>query len=211
MNTADKFHELIFLGGPTGVGKSTLAKELVEIDTTTQQIGAGDLIRDVRAGFRHSKYTGIIQEAISKKELVPPEVFSGLIHEGIQQADIEVSLSLIDGFPYSELDWNTFVEQMKETEVSIKGFVALNASLELCVDRMEQRGVRGGERVRVLQDEKSHDFFVRRYDEYSRKKELIVDIFMRSGVPIVDIDASRSGDEISEVFRTTIQSLRKDK
>jgi len=211
MSIAGAYHELIFLGGPPGVGKSTLARGYSAGDTSAQQIGAGDLIRDVRAGVLHSKYEDIIQDAISKRELVPPEVFSGLMHERIQQADKRVSLSLIDGFPYSELDWSTFVEQMESTEVSVKGFVALNSSVELCVDRMEQRGVRDGEQVRILRDEKSHDFFVRRYDEYSRKKELIVDIFMRSGVPIVDIDASRSGNEISEVFRTTIQSLRKNK
>lgn len=211
MSVVDASHELVFLGGPPGVGKSTLAREFSASDTSAQQIGAGDLIRDVRAGVRHSKYEDIIREAISKEELVPPEVFSGLIHEGIHQANKEVSLSLIDGFPYSELDWNTFTEQMEATEVSIKGFIALNASLELCVDRMEIRGVRGGERVRVLKDEECHNFFVRRYDEYSRKKELIVNIFVRSGIPVMEIDASGSSDEVSKVFQTTVQSIRRSK
>ncbi len=210
MSKSHNFHELIFVGGPPGVGKSTVAKEFTSLDSSSQQIGAGDLIRAVRAGEYDSKYESIVQKAAREEMLVPPEIFSGLLHERIQQADEGVSLSLIDGFPYSEADWWIFKDQMTETRTRLIGFIALHATLEVCVDRMAERGVRKGEQIRVMANEEPLNYYRRRYDEYSHKKELIRNIFLRSNVPMVDIDANNDARDVSTVFQTTVRQLRED-
>jgi adenylate kinase family enzyme len=206
-----KRHDLVFVGGPPGVGKSTVAKTFCDQDASTQQIGVGDLIRSVRLGTQPSRYSDAVIAAATQKKLVPPDVFSGLLHEKIAASTNNISLSLIDGFPYSRDDWNTFTIAAMETKLRLAGLVVLRASVELCVDRMAGRGMREGEQIRIMSGENQRSFYQRRYAEYLHKQDEIKDIFLSSGMRIMDIDATDEKNLILPSFKSAVEKLRNAK
>lgn len=204
----DTLHELVFMGGPPGSGKSSIAQEFTALDNSAQQISAGDVMRDIRSGALPSRYSPSVQEAIKHKALVAPEVYSGIMLERIKSAKDGVTLSLIDGFPHSKADWDLFDDQIQETRIRTIGFVALEATLEVCVTRMEERGVRNGEELRIEPNEEAKEFYIRRWHEYVEKRVQLIEIFQASGVPIALIDANEDKSAALSQLQATVQGLR---
>lgn len=126
--------EVLLLFGPPGSGKGTFSQ--VAIQEGYGHISAGDLLRD--EVYHRTEVGCRIEEAMSKGDLVDPELILGLIKDKAQQYLAKGQSFIIDGYGCNRVDAAHLQDLIKEMNIPCR-VILLESDDATCKKRILSR------------------------------------------------------------------------
>jgi len=208
---------IILLGMP-GAGKGTQA-EIIERDFGLANISTGAMMREVsRSGGTLAKK---VQAYISSGTLVPNKIIVEMLVQRINEPDCQKGF-LLDGFPRN-LDQGIALDK---AEVQLDLILYLSIEEEEIVSRMSGRRVHlpsgrsyhikhnppkndglddiTGEPL-IQREDDAPEVIKKRLDVYYNETEPLLEFYMGKNINFVEIDASKSLDEVTALIRNSIK------
>ena len=209
---------LILLGMP-GAGKGTQA-EFIQKDFGLANISTGAMMREVSRS--ESELATRVQSYLSSGALVPNEIIVEMLVERIGQDDCLKGF-LLDGFPRN-------LEQGKALDnanISIDQVIYLSIDEEEIISRMSGRRVHlasgrsyhiahnppkkegfddiTGEAL-IQREDDSPEVIKKRLSVYYNETEPLLEFYKNKKLKFIEIDASKSVDEVAYLIRKSISS-----
>ena len=209
---------LILLGMP-GAGKGTQA-EFIQKDFGLANISTGAMMREVSRS--ESELATRVQSYLSSGALVPNEIIVEMLVERIGQDDCLKGF-LLDGFPRN-------LEQGKALDnanISIDQVLYLSIDEEEIISRMSGRRVHlasgrsyhiahnppkkegfddiTGEAL-IQREDDSPEVIKKRLSVYYNETEPLLEFYKNKKLKFIEIDASKSVDEVANSIRHSISS-----
>tara|TARA_B100000282_G_scaffold293143_1_gene267974 strand:+ start:375 stop:1010 length:636 start_codon:yes stop_codon:yes gene_type:complete len=209
---------LILLGMP-GAGKGTQA-EFIQKDFGLANISTGAMMREVSRS--DSELATKVQSYLSSGTLVPNEIIIEMLVERIGKDDCSNGF-LLDGFPRN-------LEQAKALDVAnitIDLLLYLSIQEEEIISRMSGRRVHlaSGRSYHIVHnpprnegfDDISGEALIQREDDnpevikkrlsvYYDETEPLLEFYKNKNLKFIEIDASKSVDEVTDSIRQSISS-----
>ena len=208
---------IILLGMP-GAGKGTQA-EIIERDFGLANISTGAMMREVsRSG---SVLAEKVQTYLSSGTLVPNNIIVEMLVQRINEPDCQKGF-LLDGFPRN-LDQG---KALDEAEVQLDLILYLSIEEEEIVSRMSGRRVHlasgrsyhikhnppkndglddiTGEPL-IQREDDAPEVIKKRLDVYYKETEPLLEFYKGKNINFVEIDASKSLDEVTDLIRNSIK------
>lgn len=203
--------DVVFITGPPGIGKTSMAVNYQNKNTHVEQFGNGDLMRDLRIGRVCSKYSEIIHRATENRELLPDHIFADAVYEKVMSSKDDTETLFITGFPYAYGDWIHFYETIQNTNgVRALGAIALSASMQTCVGRMQKRDIHNGMSYSDVYAERSLADYKERYLAHLARSAIRLDCFDQSNVETIFISAEKSQDSVFDNFTNAVRDLKRE-
>mmetsp|Transcript_12648 Transcript_12648/g.40745 ORF Transcript_12648/g.40745 Transcript_12648/m.40745 type:complete len:268 (-) Transcript_12648:198-1001(-) len=133
--------EVVFVLGGPGSGKGTFSTRAVE-QFGYQHLSAGDLIRAERKR-PGSAMAELIESRLTEGRLIPSEVTVGLVEEEMRRQGWEGGRYLIDGFPRSLDNYETW-DRLLGNKAHIKFVLLIECSQAVMEQRLLKRGQTSG-------------------------------------------------------------------
>ena len=209
---------LILLGMP-GAGKGTQA-EFIQKDYGLANISTGAMMREVSRS--ESELATRVQSYLSSGALVPNEIIVEMLVERIGKDDCLKGF-LLDGFPRN-------LEQGKALDnanISIDQVIYLSIDEEEIISRMSGRRVHlasgrsyhiahnppkkeglddiTGEAL-IQREDDSPEVIKKRLSVYYNETEPLLEFYKNKELKFIEIDASKSVDEVANLIRHSISS-----
>ena len=209
---------LILLGMP-GAGKGTQA-EFIQKDFGLANISTGAMMREVSRS--ESELATRVQSYLSSGALVPNEIIVEMLVERIGKDDCLKGF-LLDGFPRN-------LEQGKALDnanISIDQVIYLSIDEEEIISRMSGRRVHlasgrsyhiahnppkkeglddiTGEAL-IQREDDSPEVIKKRLSVYYNETEPLLEFYKNKELKFIEIDASKSVDEVANLIRHSISS-----
>ena len=167
---------MIIIMGLAGAGKGTQAKMLVEKDGYSL-ISTGDLLRTYATEDQKRRmHEGVLLE--------DSEIFA-MIREALKTVP-DLSKCLIDGTPRSipQADW--LLKQVDAGRFTIDGVIHLEINEAVVRKRLLARG----------RTDDTEDSITRRFQEYHRATEPLLDYLSQKNIPIYRIQGDQAPDAV---------------
>ena len=209
---------LILLGMP-GAGKGTQA-EFIQKDFGLANISTGAMMREVSRS--ESELATRVQSYLSSGALVPNEIIVEMLVERVGKDDCLKGF-LLDGFPRN-------LEQGKALDnanISIDQVIYLSIDEEEIISRMSGRRVHlasgrsyhiahnppkkeglddiTGEAL-IQREDDSPEVIKKRLSVYYNETEPLLEFYKNKELKFIEIDASKSVDEVANLIRHSISS-----
>ena len=208
---------IILLGMP-GAGKGTQA-EIIERDFGLANISTGAMMREVSRS--ESVLAEKVQTYISSGTLVPNNIIVEMLVQRINEPDCQKGF-LLDGFPRN-------LDQGKALD---KAEVQLDLILHLCIEEEEIVSRMSGRRVHlpsgrsyhvkhnppkndgldditgeplIQREDDAPEVIKKRLDVYYSETEPLLEFYKGKNINFVEIDASKSLDEVTDLIRNSIK------
>ena len=177
---------MIIFMGIAGSGKGTQSKLFAERDGY-KVISTGELLRTYGSEEQ--------QKRMLAGHILADEEVTALLDQALQEMPNQNKV-LLDGYPrrISQADW--LLQQQQAGRFELTGVLHLVASRETVKKRLEYRG-RPDDHDRAIEE---------RFDAYEKATLPILRHFADANVPIVEVDAERS---IEDVHKDIVQALSK--
>ena len=209
---------LILLGMP-GAGKGTQA-ELIQKDFDIANISTGAMMREVSRS--EGELAEKVQTYLSSGTLVPNDIIVEMLVQRIGQDDCRKGF-LLDGFPRN-LDQG---KALDSANVSIDLVLYLSISEDEIINRMSGRRVHlsSGRSYHVIhnppqkegfdditgealiqREDDAPEVIKKRLDVYFNETEPLLDFYRNKNLKFIEIDASKSLDEVTESIRQSISN-----
>ena len=209
---------LILLGMP-GAGKGTQA-EIIQKDFDIANISTGAMMREVSRS--QGELAEKVQTYLSSGTLVPNDIIVEMLVQRIGQDDCRKGF-LLDGFPRN-LDQG---KALDSANVSINLVLYLSISEDEIINRMSGRRVHlsSGRSYHVIHNPPQKEGFdditgeeliqreddapkviKKRLDVYFNETEPLLDFYRNKNLKFIEIDASKSLDEVTESIRQSISN-----
>jgi adenylate kinase len=209
---------LILLGMP-GAGKGTQA-EIIQKDFDIANISTGAMMREVSRS--QGELAEKVQTYLSSGTLVPNDIIVEMLVQRIGQDDCRKGF-LLDGFPRN-LDQG---KALDSANVSIDLVLYLSISEDEIINRMSGRRVHlsSGRSYHVIHNPPQKEGFdditgeeliqreddapkviKKRLDVYFNETEPLLDFYRNKNLKFIEIDASKSLDEVTESIRQSISN-----
>lgn len=133
--------EVVFVLGGPGSGKGTFSARIVE-QFGFRHLSAGDLIRAERKR-EGSEMAELIEARLKEGKLIPSEVTVGLVEQEMQRQGWTGGKYLIDGFPRSLDNYETW-DRLLGDKVRVKFTFLIECSMEVMEQRLLKRGATSG-------------------------------------------------------------------
>ena len=209
---------LILLGMP-GAGKGTQA-EFIQKDFGLANISTGAMMREVSRS--ESELASKVQSFLSSGTLVPNEIIVEMLVERIQQDDC-LNGFLLDGFPRN-------LEQGKALD---NANISIDLVLYLSIEEAEIISRMSGRRVHLASGRSYHivhnppkkegfdditgEALIQREDDnpevikkrlsvYYNETEPLLEFYKNKNLKFIEIDASKSVDDVTDSIRQSISS-----
>ena len=209
---------LILLGMP-GAGKGTQA-EFIQKDFGLANISTGAMMREVSRS--DNELANRVQSYLSSGTLVPNEIIIEMLVERISKDDCSNGF-LLDGFPRN-------LEQGKALDnanISIDLVLYLSIQEEEIISRMSGRRVHSasgrsyhivhnppqnqgfdditGEEL-IQREDDNPEVIKKRLSVYYSETEPLLEFYKNKNLKFIEIDASKSVDEVTDSIRQSISS-----
>lgn len=172
---------IIFIG-VAGAGKS-LQGQMLAKDLNCDWISTGNLFREA---MKNEKYN-----RLNTGQLIDDDETIKIVSKNIEKYGHNKEF-ILDGFPRTVNQANWLVEQIKKDKYKVTLIINLEASLDVVRQRLLKRG----------RDDDQDQIIEKRFDEYEKKTRPILDIYNKSKMLVVDIDANRTPEEVhSEIIK----------
>ena len=209
---------LILLGMP-GAGKGTQA-EIIQKDFDIANISTGAMMREVSRS--EGELAEKVQTYSSSGTLVPNDIIVEMLVQRIGQDDCRKGF-LLDGFPRN-LDQG---KALDSANVSIDLVLYLSISEDEIINRMSGRRVHlsSGRSYHVIhnppqkegfdditgealiqREDDAPEVIKKRLDVYFNETEPLLDFYRNKNLKFIEIDASKSLDEVTESIRQSISN-----
>ena len=209
---------LILLGMP-GAGKGTQA-EIIQKDFDIANISTGAMMREVSRS--EGELAEKVQTYLSSGTLVPNDIIVEMLVHRIGQDDCRKGF-LLDGFPRN-LDQG---KALDSANVSIDLVLYLSISEDEIINRMSGRRVHlsSGRSYHVIhnppqkegfdditgealiqREDDAPEVIKKRLDVYFNETEPLLDFYRNKNLKFIEIDASKSLDEVTESIRQSISN-----
>jgi adenylate kinase len=185
---------LIF--GPPGSGKGTQAAR-IHSELDLEHLSTGEILRAEAA-----RGTEIGKEAarlMKEGHLVPDELLVPIIRARLQERRGRSRGVLLDGFPRTVEQAKALDELLAADGRKVDFVVALDAPDDLLIQRLLHRAV-----VEHRPDD-TEEAIKERMKEYHERTAPVLEHYRRSGVPVAEIDAIGSPDEVFERIHHALQ------
>jgi adenylate kinase len=209
---------LILLGMP-GAGKGTQA-EIIQKDFDIANISTGAMMREVSRS--QGELAEKVQTYLSSGTLVPNDIIVEMLVQRIGQDDCRKGF-LLDGFPRN-LDQG---KALDSANVSINLVLYLSISEDEIINRMSGRRVHlsSGRSYHVIhnppqkegfdditgealiqREDDAPEVIKKRLDVYFNETEPLLDFYRNKNLKFIEIDASKSLDEVTKSIRQSISN-----
>ena len=178
---------MIIFMGIAGSGKGTQTKLFAERDGY-QVISTGELLRLYGSEEQRSR--------MLSGHILRDEEVTALLDKALQ-AMPDQNKVLLDGYPrrISQADW--LLKQQKENRFDLTGVIHLVARRETVKKRLEYRG-RPDDHDRAIEE---------RFNAYEKATEPILKYFSEVGVPVREIDAERSIEDVHSAVMAAVNQM----
>ena len=200
--------DVVFVAGPPGAGKTTVAEGYQATNSRVDQFGAGELVWGIRDGNIESQYTDILQHAASKNMFLPAFVYSSVIRERIERAAEQADTVVVTGFPHDRGDWKEFLVSLPEQDINLIGAVELHVGRETSIARMQQRDIQRGLNPELIMSAKERLGYDARYQSLMGRHAVRLDCYRSIGLSIVPFSAEPPPDEVLSDFSTTVDIFK---
>jgi len=202
--------DVVFVTGPPGAGKTSMAVKYQNEHPHVEQFGNGDLIRDLRAGRLASEYSDVVHRAVENHELLPDDVFAGAVYEKVMKLRDDTKTAFITGFPYARGDWEYFHEKIQNTDgVRTIGAIALRASMATCVKRMQKRDMDNGASNSDVYTEPAVVGYQERYRAHLARSATRLDCFRQSDIEIASLSAEEPQQSVFDKFTDAVNNFKR--
>ena len=209
---------LILLGMP-GAGKGTQA-ELIQKDFDIANISTGAMMREVSRS--EGELANKVQTYLSSGTLVPNDIIVEMLVQRISEDDCKKGF-LLDGFPRN-LDQG---KALDSANVSIDLVLYLSISEDEIINRMSGRRVHpsAGRSYHVIhnppqkkgfdditgealiqREDDAPEVIKKRLDVYFNETEPLLDFYRNKNLKFIEIDASKSLEEVTKSIRQSISN-----
>ena len=209
---------LILLGMP-GAGKGTQA-ELIKKDFDIANISTGAMMREVSRS--EGELANKVQTYLSSGTLVPNDIIVEMLVQRISEDDCKKGF-LLDGFPRN-LDQG---KALDSANVSIDLVLYLSISEDEIINRMSGRRVHpsSGRSYHVIhnppqkegfdditgeeliqREDDAPEVIKKRLDVYFNETEPLLDFYRNKNLKFIEIDASKSLEEVTKSIRQSISN-----
>ena len=209
---------LILLGMP-GAGKGTQA-EIIQKDFDIANISTGAMMREVSRS--EGELAKKVQTYLSSGTLVPNDIIVEMLVQRISEDDCKKGF-LLDGFPRN-LDQG---KALDSANVSIDLVLYLSISEDEIINRMSGRRVHpsSGRSYHVIhnppqkegfdditgealiqREDDAPEVIKKRLDVYFNETEPLLDFYRNKNLKFIEIDASKSLEEVTKSIRQSISN-----
>ena len=209
---------LILLGMP-GAGKGTQA-EIIQKDFDIANISTGAMMREVSRS--EGELANKVQTYLSSGTLVPNDIIVEMLVQRISEDDC-IKGFLLDGFPRN-LDQG---KALDSANVSIDLVLYLSISEDEIINRMSGRRVHpsSGRSYHVIhnppqkkgfdditgetliqREDDAPEVIKKRLDVYFNETEPLLDFYRNKNLKFIEIDASKSLEEVTKSIRHSISN-----
>ena len=169
---------MIVLFGVAGAGKSMQGRKFAD-ERGYAWISTGELLRVLVTGKRR-------QEMLEGKLLSDDEMIR-IMDTVFNLINLNEEF-VLDGFPRTVAQSDWLLDQVHDNRIGLTAIFNLTASKDVVRGRLEARG--------RLDD--TSEAIERRFEEYEKVTLPIIDFFKKESVPVYDIDASKSPDDVHD-------------
>jgi adenylate kinase len=171
---------MILILGTPGAGKTTQTRLLAEY-LGWKWYSMGELIRQ--------KVTGDERKEMLEGKIISDEVTIRIIDESMTELGKQLDDCVWEGSPRSVPQAQWWLDQTKQGRITIKGIVHLVADLNVAEKRLLKRG---------RLDDHDDNVISTRFREYRKSIEPTLNFFKQNKVPVYEIDANGTIEEISQ-------------
>ena len=212
----------LILLGPPGAGKGTQCKRIIEKYGMTH-LSSGDILRAERAAG--SELGAKAQSYMDSGGLVPDDVIIGMMIGAMTKASEGY---VLDGFPRTVVQGEELDKALAEAGEKIDGIVNLVLDDAIIIGRLSGRrscpkcgavyhienlkpeveGIcdKDGEALVQREDDKP-EVIANRLKNYHEQTAAVVGYYQGAGNSIINIDASKSVDEVTSLVLSELGSL----
>lgn len=212
----------LILLGPPGAGKGTQCKRIIE-KYGMLHLSSGDILRGERSAG--TELGAKAQGYMDSGDLVPDDVIIGMMIGAMTKAS---GGYVLDGFPRTVVQGEELDKALAAADEKIDAIVNLLLEDEIIIRRLtgrrscpkcgavyhienlkpEVEGVcdKDGEAL-VQREDDTPDVVINRLKTYHEQTAAVVGYYQSAGNAIIDIDASKSVDEVTSLVLSELGSL----
>lgn len=179
---------MILLFGIAGSGKSVQGKLLAD-KLGCRWISTGEFLRMYAGPEKHRQ--------MIQGELLNDEQVIAILDDVLKKLD-KAEEAVLDGFPRTQNQANWLLEQNKEGHIKLTGVINLTADKDLVKQRLLTRA-RTDDNEAAIKN---------RFQEFEQTTLPIIESFKKSGVPVHNIDASQTVDQVHESILVALKVLK---
>lgn len=171
---------MIIFMGVAGAGKSVQGKMIAD-ELGLPWLSTGEFLRMLISGER--------RKDMQAGKLLDDQEIIALVRKIFGVVDTEHEF-VLDGFPrtVAQADW--LLSQVKHGQLKMTGVIHMTASKKGVKDRLLSRG----------RPDDTEEAIDERFREYEEQAVPIIDDFRRANVPVYDIDAEQSVEQVHDAI-----------
>lgn len=200
--------DVMFVAGPPGAGKTTVAEGYQLTHGHSDQFGTGELIWGIRSDEINSEYRDQVQCVAVEGRHMPGQLFSAVVRERILRAGDDAETVMVTGFPHDRDDWEDFLGSVDGDGMNVIGSLSLEVNRATSIARMQARDVRRGTSADLVYSPAEVQAYEARYLGLMGRHAIRLDCYAQAGLTVISVSGERPPDEVLIDFDRAVTILK---